>query len=83
MISVIQEHYNGFDFKRDFNFEDKLSFEQDYFYQFTVYRNWKVDCFRFILTQQIKHAISNSYFIGVDWLLKRKSNLYRNSIKIP
>jgi hypothetical protein len=33
MISVIQEHYNGFDFKRDFNFEDKLSFEQDYFYQ--------------------------------------------------
>lgn len=78
MISVIQEHYNGFDFKRDFNFEDKLSFEQDYFYQFTrKYRNEKVDCFRIYSdAANKKHAISNSYFIGVDWIIEKEKAIY-------
>ncbi|EIA08681.1 5-methylcytosine restriction system specificity protein McrC [Flavobacterium frigoris] len=78
MISVIQEHYNGLASKRDFNFEDKLSFEQDYFYQFTrKYRNEKVDCFR-IHSDAVnkKHAISNSYFIGVDWIIEKEKAIY-------
>lgn len=78
MISVIQEHYNGYDSKRDFNFEDKLSFEHEYFYQFTrKYRNEKVDCFR-IYSDAVnkKHAISNSYFIGVDWIIEKEKAIY-------
>lgn len=78
MVSVIQEHYNGFESKRDFNFEDKLSFEQDYFYQFTrKYRNEKVDCFRIYSdAANKKHAISNSYFIGVDWIIEKEKAIY-------
>lgn len=78
MISIIQEHYNGFDSKRDFNFEDKLSFEQDYFYQFTrKVKNEKVDCFRIHSdSANKKHAISNSYFIGVDWIIEKEKAIY-------
>ena len=78
MISVIQEHYNGFDSKKEYDFEGKLPFEQDYFYQYSrKYRNEKVDCFR-IYSDALneKHAISNSYFIGVDWIIENKKALY-------
>lgn len=78
MISVIQEHYNGFDYKRGFDFEGKLSFEQDYFYQFTrKVKNEKVDCFRIYSdAANKKHAISNSYFIGVDWIIEKEKAIY-------
>nr|WP_315174515.1 restriction endonuclease [uncultured Flavobacterium sp.] len=78
MISVIQEHYNGLASKRDFDFEGRLTFEKDYFYQFTrKYRNEKVDCFR-IYSDAVnkKHAISNSYFIGVDWIIEKEKAIY-------
>lgn len=78
MISVIQEHYNGFDSKREYDFKGNLSFEQDYFYQYTrKCRNEKVDCFR-IYSDAVneKHAISNSYFIGVDWIIEKEKAIY-------
>jgi 5-methylcytosine-specific restriction enzyme subunit McrC len=78
MISVIQEHYNGLASKRDFDFEGRLTFEQDYFHQFTrKYRNEKVDCFRIYSdATKKKHAISNSYFIGVDWIIEKEKAIY-------
>ncbi|TWI03187.1 McrBC 5-methylcytosine restriction system component [Flavobacterium tiangeerense] len=78
MISVIQEHYNGFDSKREYDFKGNLSFEQDFFYQYTrKCRNEKVDCFRIYSdAANKKHAISNSYFIGVDWIIEKEKAIY-------
>lgn len=78
MISIIQEHYNGFDLKREFNFYNKLPFERDYFYQYTrKLKNEKVDCYR-IYSDEInkKHFISNTYFIGVDWIIENEKAIY-------
>jgi 5-methylcytosine-specific restriction enzyme subunit McrC len=78
MISIIQEHYNGFDLKREFNFDNKLPFERDYFYQYTrKLKSEKVDCYR-IYSDEInkKHFISNTYFIGVDWIIENEKAIY-------
>lgn len=78
MIITIQEHYNGFDSRREFDFKDTLSFETDYFYQYTrKFKNEKVDCFR-IYSDKVnkKHAIANSYFIGVDWIIEKEKAVY-------
>ena len=78
MIITIQEHYNGFDSKREFDFGGTLPFETDYFYQYTrKFKNEKVDCFR-IYSDSInrKHAIANSYFIGVDWIIEKEKAIY-------
>lgn len=78
MISIIQEHYNGFDSKREYNFEGKLPFEEDYFYQYTrKIKNEKIDCYRIYSDiENKKHAISNSCFIGVDWIIENKKAIY-------
>lgn len=78
MIITIQEHYNGFDSKREFDFEGTLPFETDYFYQYTrKFKNEKVDCYRiFSDREKEKHAIANSYFIGVDWIIENKKAIY-------
>lgn len=78
MISIIQEHYNGFDSRKEFDFGGALPFEKDYFYQYTrKFKNEKVDCFR-IYSDDInrKHAIANSYFIGVDWIIENVKAIY-------
>jgi 5-methylcytosine-specific restriction enzyme subunit McrC len=78
MISFIHEHYNGFNAKVPFDFEGKLTFEKDYFYQFTKKsRNEKIDCYR-IFSDEVKetHAIANSYFIGVDWIVENERAIY-------
>jgi len=78
MISIIQEHYNGFDSKREFDFEGKLHFDNDFFYQYTrKQRGQKVDCFRIYSDKENKkHAIANSYFIGVDWIIEKEQAIY-------
>jgi len=78
MIITIQEHYNGFDSKKEYDFKDTLSFETDYFYQYTrKFKNEKVDCFRIYSDKENKkHSIANSYFIGVDWIIENKKAIY-------
>lgn len=78
MISIIQEHYNGFDSKKEFDFEDTLHFDNDFYYQFTrKLKKEKVDCFRIYSDKENKkHAISNGYFIGVDWIIEKEKAIY-------
>jgi len=78
MIVCIHEHYNGRENKRIFDFKGELSFERDYFYQYTKKsRNEKLDCFRIFSDKENKtHAIANSYFIGVDWIIEREKAIY-------
>ncbi|MBY0485670.1 MAG: McrC family protein [Flavobacteriaceae bacterium] len=78
MIITIQEHYNGFDSKREYDFGGGLPFEKDYFYQYTrKFKNEKVDCYR-IYSDDLnnRHFIANSYFIGVDWIIENKKAIY-------
>ncbi len=78
MITVIHEHYNGKDHKKVYDFGGILPFDVDYFYQFSrKKRNEKIDCFRIYSDNDKKeHAISNSYFIGVDWIIENKKAIY-------
>ena len=78
MLTIIPEHYNGFEREKEINFNGQVSFDKDYFYQFTrKKRNEKIDCFRiFSDKENHKHGISNSYFIGVDWIVPNKKALY-------
>jgi len=78
MISIIQEHYNGHNTKKEYDFDNKLSFEKDYYYQYTrKLKNEKVDCYRIYSDKENKkHAISNSYFIGVDWIIEKEKAIY-------
>jgi 5-methylcytosine-specific restriction enzyme subunit McrC len=78
MIITIQEHYNGFDSKREFDFEGTLPFETDYFYQYTrKFKNEKVDCYRIYSDKDNKkHFIANSYFIGIDWIIENEKAIY-------
>lgn len=77
MISVIPEHYNGFESKKVYDFGGSLPFaKEDYFYQYTrKYKNEKIDCFRIYSDVEKKeHSISNTYFVGVDWINKEHSH---------
>ena len=78
MIITIQEHYNGFESKKEYDFGGTLSFEKDYFYQYTrKFKNEKVDCFKiFSDKENEKHAIANSYFIGIDWIIEKEKAIY-------
>jgi 5-methylcytosine-specific restriction enzyme subunit McrC len=78
MISVIQEHYNGFETKKIFDFEGKLPFEEDFFYQYTrKFKNEKIDCYRIYCDKENQtHAIANTYFIGVDWIIENVKAIY-------
>lgn len=78
MISRIYEHYNGQALKREYDFEGDLSFNEDYSKQFyRKSRNEKIDCFRIYSDSETKtHAIANSYFVGVDWIIEEKKAIY-------
>lgn len=78
MIKYIHEHYNGLKAMELIDFNDQLPFDEDYFYQFTrKFRNEKVDCFRIYSDKENKtHHISNSYFIGVDWIIDNERAIY-------
>ncbi len=76
---VIHENYNGLESKVVIDFEDVLPFrEEEYSYEFSKKkRNEKVKCFQ--ITSDVvnkKHHISNSYFVGVDWIIENKVSLY-------
>ena len=78
MIITIQEHYNGFDSKKEYDFEGALPFEKDFFYQYTrKFKKEKIDCFRIYSDAVNKtHSIANSYFIGVDWIIEKEKAIY-------
>jgi 5-methylcytosine-specific restriction enzyme subunit McrC len=78
MIAVIQEHYNGYESKRIFDFKGKLSFEKDFFYQYTrKLKNEKIDCYRIFSDKENEtHAIANTYFIGIDWIIEDVKAIY-------
>jgi 5-methylcytosine-specific restriction enzyme subunit McrC len=77
-ISVIQEHYNGYESKKIFDFKGKLPFEKDFFYQYTrKFKNEKIDCYRIFSDRENEtHAIANTYFIGVDWIIEDVKAIY-------
>ena len=79
MITHIHEHYNGSDNKKECNFNGYLNYDKkEYFYQF--YRKKKnefVDCYRIYSDEANNtHYVSNSYFIGVDWIVQNESAIY-------
>lgn len=79
MLAVISEHYNGMDPKRVYDFDGNLPLiTEDYVYQFTRKRkNEKIDCFRISSDYENgQHAIANSYFIGVDWIIEKQQAIY-------
>ena len=78
MITRIYENYNGYALKKEYNFKGDLSFEEDYSKQFyRKSRNEKIDCFRIYSDKETKtHAIANSYFIGVDWIIEKERAIY-------
>lgn len=78
MIITIQEHFNGFDSKREFDFENTLPFDRDFSYQYTrKFKNEKVDCYRIYSDKENKkHFIANSYFIGIDWIIEKEKAIY-------
>ncbi|WP_374172957.1 restriction endonuclease [Flavobacterium tructae] len=78
MIAVIKEHYNGSESKKFFDFEGKLPFEKDFFYQYTrKLKNEKIDCYRIFSDKENEtHAIANTYFIGVDWIIEDIKAIY-------
>lgn len=78
MISIIQEHYNGFESEKIFDFKGKLPFEEDFFYQYTrKFKNEKIDCYRIFSDKENEtHAIANTYFIGVDWIIDNEKAIY-------
>lgn len=78
MLTIIQEHYNGYDLRREYDFELNLSLEKDYSCQFfRKVKNETVDClFVHSDIESQKHYISNSYYIGVDWLVEKEHAIY-------
>jgi 5-methylcytosine-specific restriction enzyme subunit McrC len=78
MMTYIHEHYNGFRPYKPYDFGGGLSFKQHYFQQFhQKKRNKKVDCFRIISDETLAvHNLSNSYFIGVDWIIEHEKAIY-------
>ena len=69
MISVIPEHYNGFESKKVYDFGGSLPFaKEDYFYQYTrKYKNEKIDCF---ISKRLIKRISSKQIVA-----------YKNDIK--
>lgn len=78
MITHIYEHYNGLDFKKDFDFKGALSFDMEYSKKFIrKSRNQELDCFRIYPNKENEtHAIANSYFVGVDWIIENKRAIF-------
>lgn len=79
MLTVIPEHYNGMDSKRVYDFGGKLPLvKEDYVYQFSrKKRNEKLDCFRISSdVENAQQSITNSYFIGVDWIIEKQHAIY-------
>lgn len=79
MITLIHEHYNGLELKKFYDFSGQLPLrEKDYCYQFTrKKRNQKIDCYRIYSDfDKQEHSISNTYFIGVDWIIENEKAIY-------
>ena len=78
MLIVIPEHFNGIKYNEEYDFKGSLPFDKDYFYQFTKRKRVeKLDCFRIYSDKaNQKHAISNGYFIGVDWIIEGQKAIY-------
>lgn len=78
LISTIHEHYNGFSYNKPFDFKGNLPFDKDYYYQFKrKERNETLDCFRiFSDIENKQHAIANTYFIGIDWIVEKEHAIY-------
>lgn len=79
MLAEITEHYNGMAPNKVYDFKGNLPFiKEDYVYQFSrKKRNEKLDCFRISSDiENAQHSITNSYFIGVDWIIEKQHAIY-------
>lgn len=78
MLKVVSEHYNGFESYKELNFGDDLLYTDNYSCKYNKSKDKvKPYCF-FIKSDDVekKHYLSNSYFIGVDWIVENKKALY-------
>lgn len=75
MLTVICEHFNGNELFKPHAIINGLSFEQEYsklFYR--IKRNEYLSCFTIKFDKESnEHLISNSYFVGVDWIDKEET----------
>jgi len=76
MLKTVTEHYNKREYSAKIDFEGHIPFDEDFSRQFTK-RGKKVDCFRVYSDNVNKvHKLSNSYFVGVDWVVESKCAIY-------
>lgn len=80
MIISCREHHNGFKPYETINLDIELNLDKEYCYHFLNKKGDKQkECFRIHVKDEKgiqKHYLSNSYYIGVDWIIQSKKAIY-------